>query len=67
MNWNEIFDYDETSPTFLRWKDKYRLGKGGKPVRRTKDAQAGSPSVDGRPTLSYGGKLYSVNQIVGVS
>ena len=32
--WKEFLEYDENSPTCLRWIDPYRKGRGGKPVKR---------------------------------
>ena len=64
MNFAEIFKYDETSPTFIRWKDPFRSGKNGKPVRRINDCQAGNVTSEGRPSITYQGKVYSVNQVV---
>lgn len=64
MNWSEIFKYDETSPTFIRWIDPFRSGKNGKPVRRINDSQAGNVTSEGRLSITYRGKVYSVNQVV---
>ncbi|MNQ34023.1 hypothetical protein D3C85_474710 [compost metagenome] len=63
-DWHEIFEYDSTSKTFLRWKNKFRLGRAGKPVSRINDAQAGNISSEGRPCVGYGGKVYSTCKIV---
>lgn len=64
MNFAEIFKYDETSPTFIRWVDPFRLGRGGKPVRRINDCQAGNITSEGRLAITYQGKVYSINQVV---
>lgn len=64
MNFAEIFKYDETSPTFIRWIDPFRLGRAGKPVRRINDCQAGNITSEGRLAITYQGKVYSINQVV---
>ena len=63
MNFAEIFKYDETSPTFIRWIDPFRIGRGGKPVRRINDCQAGNITSEGRLAITYQGKVYSINQV----
>ena len=64
MNFAEIFKYDETSPTFIRWIEPFRIGRGGKPVRRINDCQAGNITSEGRLAITYQGKVYSINQVV---
>lgn len=64
MNFAEIFKYDETSTTYLKWIDEYRKGRGGKPVRRVNNCDAGNITSEGRLGLTYDGKVYSVNQVV---
>lgn len=64
MNFSEIFRYDETSPTFIRWIDPFRIGRGGKPVRRVNDCKAGNITSEGRLAITYRGKVYSINQVV---
>lgn len=64
MNFSEIFKYDETSPTFIRWIEPFRIGRGGKPVRRINDCQAGNITSEGRLAITYQGKVYSINQVV---
>jgi len=64
LNFAEIFKYDETSPTFIRWIEPFRIGRGGKPVRRINDCQAGNITSEGRLAITYQGKVYSINQVV---
>jgi len=64
LNFSEIFKYDETSPTFIRWIEPFRIGRGGKPVRRINDCQAGNITSEGRLAITYQGKVYSINQVV---
>jgi hypothetical protein len=64
LDFNEIFRYDESSSTFLKWVDDYRIGRGGHPVRRVNNSDAGNITSEGRLAVSYKGKVYSVNQVV---
>lgn len=64
MNWNELFEYDEESITCLSWIDKFRKGRGGKPVARINKGHAGSLSSSGYPTIYYEQYPYSASKIV---
>lgn len=64
VDFSEVFKYDETSSTYLKWISDYRKGRGGKPVRRINNSDAGNITSEGRLALTYNGKVYSVNQVV---
>lgn len=60
-----LFEYDETSPTFLRWKNKYRMGRAGKPVRRINNASAGNINAGGGLSVTITkNKVVSIAKIV---
>lgn len=60
-----LFEYDETSPTFLRWKNKYRMGRAGKPVRRINNGSAGNINAGGGLSVTITkNKVVSIAKIV---
>lgn len=65
-DFSKIFKYDETSSTYLRWIDDYRIGRGGKPVRRVNSSEAGSLTSQNKLSIGFRGKLYSINQVVWI-
>lgn len=60
---HELFVYDETSLTCLRWKHM-RVGNGGKLVPRRNNGQAGGISYDGFLVLNYQKSAYSIPKII---
>jgi signal peptidase I len=64
IDWAKHFEYDENSLTCLVWKDKYRLGRGGKPVRRINDGHAGNLSPSGYPVVTLDKRPYSAQKVV---
>lgn len=69
IDWREIFYYDETSPTFLRWKIDVMGGRYHKNVIFRTGSVAGTRKVrkDGYPfncQVKYLGKLYGVHRII---
>lgn len=64
MNWHEIFKYDESSPTCIRWKDPYRKGKGGVRTRRKNDCVAGGITSTGTLAVTINKKPTLVSKIV---
>jgi hypothetical protein len=64
LNWCEIFEYDENSPTCLSWIDKFRKGVGGKPVRRVNNGYAGHLNSQGYPTVYFNSWPYAAHKIV---
>lgn len=64
IKWNEIFEYDENSPTCLSWKDKYRSGINGKPVKRVNNGYAGGISSSGYPVVYVDQWPYSAQKVV---
>lgn len=66
MNWNEIFVYDESSPTYLRWTCDYVVNGV---IRRYKGDVAGPTEVHKKTNkkysfVSYNKKQYAVHRIV---
>jgi len=64
INWSEILEYDESSPTCLSWISKFRVGRGGKPVARTNNGQAGGINSQGYPTVHFNGWPYAATRVV---
>lgn len=64
VDFSEFFRYDESSKTYLKWKNDYRIGRGGKPVRRINNSDAGNITKDQRLSVTLNGKVYSTNQII---
>lgn len=64
MNWSEVFKYDEDSPTCLSWIDPYRIGRGGKPVRRVNNGWAGNVNKEGYPVITYNKWPYAAYKVV---
>jgi len=62
---NDIWVYDETSPTFLRWKHK-RVGRNGKLVERANNGVAGCISKYNLLAVNYEKSLYSIPRVVWV-
>lgn len=64
MNWAEYFEYDEESITCLSWIDKFRKGRGGKPVARINNGHAGCLSTEGYPVVYLNSWPYAANKVV---
>lgn len=64
INWEEILEYDELSPTCLSWISKFRIGRGGKPVARTNNGHAGGINSQGYPTVHFNGWPYAATKVV---
>lgn len=64
MNWSEIFIYDETSPTSLRWKDPYRKGNRGVPTKRNNDCIAGGVTTTNTLAVTVNRSPALVSKIV---
>lgn len=64
MNWSEWFYYDETSPTFLRWKSDRMGGRCHKVVIMHKDSVAGFRRKDGYCCVKFDGKSYKIHRII---
>ena len=64
MNWSEIFIYDETSPTSLRWKDPYRKGNRGVPTKRNNDCIAGGVTTTNTLAVTINRSPVLVSKIV---
>lgn len=45
VNWKEILEYDETSPSCLRWKITIKTGRYGKTVKTFPGMQAGGKCI----------------------
>lgn len=64
FNLKDVFYYDETSPSFIRWNIEVRAGKNYNILRANKGDAAGSPNGSGYFQVKYG-KLYEkVHRIV---
>ena len=66
MNWEEIFKYDETSPTCLRWNCDYVVNGV---IRKYKGEVAGRTEVNKKLTkkylfISYQKKQYAMHRII---
>ena len=55
IRWRDIIYYDETSPTFLRWKTQH-----------PKDSVAGHTDKHGYSSVRYAGKLYFNHRIIWI-
>lgn len=64
MNWSELFEYDEESITCLSWINKFRAGRGGKPVARINKGHAGSISSAGYPNIYIDKYPYAAVKVV---
>lgn len=64
MNWGELFEYDENSPTCLSWINKFRVGRGGKPVARINNGFAGGVSNSGYLTIYVDKWPYAAVKVV---
>lgn len=64
MNWSELFEYDEESITCLSWIDKFRKGRGGKPVARINKGHAGSITSAGYPAIYIDKYPYAAVKVV---
>lgn len=66
VNWHEIFEYDETSVTCLRWKIKIVSGRNGNQVNVEVGDTAGTIPVEKKyhSTVSYNSEQYLVHRIV---
>jgi hypothetical protein len=64
MDWSEWFYYDETSPTFLRWKRARMGGRCHNVVIREKGSVAGHRRKDGYCCVKFDGKNYKIHRII---
>lgn len=64
INWSDYFEYDEESVTCLTWKNKFRIGRGGKPVRRINNGHAGCVAASGYPVVYFESWPYSAQRVV---
>lgn len=60
INWNEWVYYDETSPTFLRWKVDRYSGKGGRIIKPHAGDVAGSFDNYGYSVTGLFFKFYKI-------
>jgi hypothetical protein len=65
VDWNEIFKYDESSPTCLLWKTTHRVGNKGSPTPR-KSLIVGGKASDGKLIILYKGNRISIPKIIWV-
>lgn len=61
-SWHDLFTYDETSPSFLRWKISVMSGKNTIVV--TVGDVAGSPNSSRRWSVQVNGKLYQCHRVI---
>lgn len=69
VDWDNIVYYDESSPTFLRWKIEIRSGKKGTKINSKTDSIAGANVECGedrrsRGIIGYGYSTYYIHRIV---
>lgn len=64
IEWSVLFSYDENSPTGLRWRDEYRQGRNGKPVKRVNNGHAGGISSAGYPVVYVDQWPYNAKEVV---
>lgn len=64
VDWSKYLEYNEESITCLSWINKYRAGRGGKPVARINNGHAGSISSSGYPTVYFDKYPYSASKVV---
>lgn len=62
-DWHEIFVYDESSPTNLRWKHP-RIGRGGSLVKRVNNGVAGGVNKEGSMVVNVDRVPTMVSRIV---
>ena len=61
-DWSDIFTYDETSPSFLRWKVPVISGKGSCKIKP--GDVAGSPNGSLRWSVQVNGKLHQCHRVI---
>lgn len=66
INWEEWVYYDETSPTFLRWKVDRFSGYGGKRLLKSIGDVAGFIGNEGYSRTSLFGKQYLNHRIIWI-
>lgn len=66
IDWNEYVYYDETSPTFLRWRVDRRSGRGGKIVKRAAGDVAGCSNAHNYFQTGLFRKYYLNHRIIWV-
>lgn len=66
MQWSDYFYYDETSPTFLRWKIEVRTGRAYNVVLVSPSAVAGTYPENPRTycRVWIGGEAYVLHRVV---
>lgn len=63
--WEDHLYCDESSPSFLRWKDSVRTGNGGSLLARSADDVAGSLNIStGYYILSLNRKKYKAHRVI---
>lgn len=66
VKWEDIVYYDETSPTFLRWKVERRVGKGGCTVKMATGDVAGTVALLRYSSIRLFGNAYMNHRIIWV-
>lgn len=64
VDFSEYFYYDETSPTFLRWKKNIYYGRYKTTLKASAGSIAGSKDVYGYWQVKLSGKVYKVHRII---
>lgn len=64
INWHEYVYYDETSPTFLRWKVDRRVGPSRSAVKRAAGDVAGGVDKVGYAIIVLNRKSYRAHRVI---
>ncbi len=64
INWNDVFTYDPTSPSGLRWKYERRGGNKYQIVVVAAGDVAGCPDSGGYYMVRYAGRSYLVHRVI---
>jgi len=64
ISWGDFFYYDETSPTFLRWKVERRTGKDNRILKIQVGDIAGYTDKDGYSSIGLNGNRYLNHRII---
>lgn len=62
--WEDVFVYDDNSPTCLRWIDPYRKGAKGVPTKRVNNGYAGNVTKHGQPVVYFEQWPYPAKEVV---
>lgn len=65
IKWGDFIYYDQTSPTFIKWKNPMRVGNKGTPTPRHSTV-AGSVNSNGLLIFVHNKKIYSIPKIIWV-